>query len=120
MGTRDEYVASIKSTYVSITTRVALAAILSAIPLTWNPIVAKLIKIFVEPILRWLNSKSADAEEMLVFFKYIDTRVGNQANAFNEAALLNHKAQQSGSKEEKKAAEEKLWKLAKEFLVLTN
>lgn len=58
--------------------------------------------------------------EAAAFFFYIDMRVGNQGKEFEKAAIANQIAQQSGSEDEKKIAEENLIKAFKAFVKLTN
>lgn len=115
MSSRDEYVSAMKSAYVSIATRLTLAWVASAAPWAATGIVGSIL----ESLARSLHSFLAEKSEMGVFFKYIDTRVGEQSDDFESAAFENHKIQQSGTEEEKRNAEENLWNKFKPFAQLT-
>lgn len=115
MGSRDAYVAAIKTAYVSISTRLTLAWVASFAP--WAATGAA--GYIVEQAARSLHEFMAKRSEMSAFFLYIDTRVGKQSEDFENAAFENHAIQQTGTAEEKKNAEEKLWNSFKSFAQLT-
>ena len=121
MGARDEYIAAMKSAFVSLATRLSLGWVVSFIPATWNPFALKLISIFLEPILKSLFKFLATTSELGAFFLYIDTRVGAQSKGFEESAFSNHRIQNdpTKSKKEKKDAEEDLWRQFEPFARLT-
>lgn len=120
MGTRDEYIGSLKSAFVSIEVRVTMG-LLASLPLmfpawlawfapVWafvfkNPLLRKLIEHF----LKKFYTKKTDQAEMAVFFKYIDMRVGAQSKDFEAAALENLIAQKSGDKDAIEKAETNLF-----------
>lgn len=56
----------------------------------------------------WLAEKIIQEGEMAIFFQYIDFRTDAQAKDFEEAMINNHKAQHSGTDDEKKIAEKVL------------
>lgn len=120
MGTRDEYVSSIKAAFVSLQTRIVLGLIISWLPVSWNPIAFKIVNMFLEPILKLLFTKAVDQTELAAFFIYVDTRTHQQSKDFETAAFNNWKVQQNGTKEEKQKAEAELWKSFKAFAVITN
>lgn len=116
MTTRDQYVESMKSAFVSLATQASLAwfAVLSK-GATNNWFAKKFLTIILENLFKFIATQS----ELSVFFFYIDTRVGAQSAAFEAAALANWKVQQHGTKEEKQVAEEILWNRFREFAVLS-
>ena len=119
MGSRDDYVSAIKAAYVSISTRLTLAWAVSFFPASWNPIVLKIVKMILEPLLKHIFTYLPFQTELAAFFYYIDTRVGSQSQGFEAAAFENFRIQQTGTKQEKKDAEEKLWKAFEPFARLT-
>jgi hypothetical protein len=105
MSTRDEYVESMKSAFVTLATQSTLAwfAVLTkGISETW--FFKKLITIIFEQIYKYIATQS----ELAIFFKYIDTRVGRQSIDFQNAAMINWATQQNGTKEQKLEAEKNL------------
>lgn len=114
MGERDEYVASLKSAFVSLATKFTMAWAVSLSPLFANKFLSKIIELISNSLFRFL----ADQTELGAFFLYIDTRVGEQASAFNAAALHNWKVQQNGTKEEKVQSEADLFAKFKPFAML--
>lgn len=106
MGTRDEYVKAIKTAYVSISVRLTRAWVASL----WAPLATGFPWLIIEAVARHYQNFLAGQTEMAAFFYYIDTRVGKQSQGFEAAAFENFRVQQTGTKEEKKRAEENLWK----------
>lgn len=114
MGARDEYVDSIKSAFVSLATKFAVSWAISLSPVFANKFISKIIELISNSLFRFL----ANQTELGAFFLYIDTRVGEQASEFNEAALHNWKVQQNGTKEEKAQSEADLFAKFKPFALL--
>lgn len=114
MGARDEYVASIKSAFVSLATKFTMAWAITLSPAFANKFLSKIIELIANKLFQFLANQS----ELGIFFIYIDTRVGEQATAFNDAAMHNWKVQKSGTKEEKAKSEADLFAKFKTFAVL--
>lgn len=119
MGSRDEYVDVIKSSFVSIGSKAVHSGLVTAFPsaaaLLANPFTRFVIDFFIKKLLNFLAKES----EMAVFFKYIDMRVGVQAKEFEAAAYANHAAQLTGDKDAIKKAENDLWAKFEPFARLT-
>jgi hypothetical protein len=78
----DDYVKALKSAFVVISKKIALAYILAELPcLAANPIAVKII----EEILNKLLIKVADSTEMGAFFLYTDIRVKDEGSDFAKA-----------------------------------
>lgn len=116
MGTRDQYIATMKSAFVTLGTKTVMAALLAEVPIFNTPFLNKLASMAVE----WVMNKIVTQAETAAFFLYIDMRVGKQSDEFLQAAYANHQAQLTGTAEEKKNAEEKLKKAFADFVILTN
>ena len=114
--TRDEYVASIKSSFVTLGTKAAMGYLVTQMPFIAEPIMYKL----VETLVYEMMTKVVNGGELAIFFQYTDFRVNQQGNAFVQAALKNHQAQLSGTEEEKQRAETELIDRFAEFASLTN
>lgn len=113
MGSRDEAVLKIKSAFVSISKKAILAHLITQFPFLAHPFLQKLLEtIILDPLLKSLSNNS----EMMIFFLYIDWRGNEQAKEWVLAAQKNHLAQQNGTPEEKKEAEDALWKAASNFI----
>lgn len=93
-----------------------MSGFLANFPFFAHPFLNKILEMFVDKAMVFLVTDA----EMRVFFVYIDLRVGSQKASFDEAARENYIAQQSGTPEEKKRAEEKLCKAFAALAVLTN
>lgn len=105
MGTRDEAIGIVKSTFVSVNVRIIKYAAAYYIPILASPFPQKLIDIIARKILTWI----AQQGENQAFFGYIDWRTGDQSKAFEEAAYANHMAQVTGDKDAIQKAETDLW-----------
>lgn len=105
MGSRDDYVDALKSSFVTLGTNAALTALSAEAPWLNLPIIRSIARFFVGRVLRIV----ADTGETAVFFLYIDIRVNKQAKDFEFAAYANHEAQLNGTKEQKIAAEKLLF-----------
>jgi len=116
MGTRDEYVSTVKGVFASIQVNIIMGMVTSAAPIFLNPFLYKLLRHFVEKYV----GMSVNAEEILVFFKYIDMRTVAQGTAFYDAATKNKQAQLTGTPEEKQNAEANLMAKLRELAVVTN
>lgn len=112
MGSRDEAVAVIKSSFVTLTKRLLLGGLASLGIFGANPIVQTIAGAILDPILKYLSNQG----EMGAFFLYIDWRGAAQNEAFVKAAYDNHKAQRGTNKLEKKNAESNLWAAASNFI----
>lgn len=99
--THDEYVKLIKDSALSIGKQAVMKYIITK--WAWaggaliNPIIGLVVGFVLEVAIKYT--------EFGAFFIYTDMRVGNQAKAFEEAAIRNQLAQANGTKEEKRAAE---------------
>lgn len=116
MGSRDIAIAVIKASFVTITKRALLAGLSSFGLLGANPFVQAIAGAFLDSVLTYLSNHS----EMEIFFKFIDWRGAAQNKDWVAAAYANHAAQQNGTKQEKKDAEEALWVAARNFIKLTS
>lgn len=102
--TKDDYVAYVKSTFITLSKRAIITWLSSLFPFLLNPFFAKVLELVAGKI----ASVIAMYGEMQAFFFYTDFRVGKQSDEFIEAAKANDEAQKNGTPEEKKNAEEKL------------
>lgn len=101
---RQEYIEAVKSSFVAIAKRTVLSALVSAAPfMAWGPL-PYLSGLFVE----WVLVKAANGAETGIFFMFVDFRVAVQHKDFEAAAIKNYRIQQTGTKEEKDAAEKEL------------
>lgn len=102
--TRDEYVAMVKSAFISIAKQKAMESLLGAFTFLSWPI--------LKPIASWIVSiimtSAVEAAEMQAFFLYIDMRVGKQSEDWEGAAYANYQAQLYGTAEEKAVAAQRL------------
>lgn len=113
--TRDEYVESLKSSFVTLGTNAAFVALAAQVPFLNFPVVNIITKMIIGRILRAVATET----ETAAFFMYIDMRVNAQAKDFELAALTNRKAQESGSAEEKANAEKELIQKFRDFVRIT-
>lgn len=116
MISHDEYVQVIKQTFITIGRKVAIKRLVGLFPIFANPILNPIVLYFVEMIVVALATEG----EMDAFFLYIDMRVGKQSEKFEEAAYENYRVQQSGTKQEKLNAENKLRAEFDSFVRLTS
>lgn len=114
--TRDEYVESIKSAFVTLGTKGVYGVLCVYVPFFKLPIIGWL----TEAIIKKIISTVVDLGEMQAFFWYIDMRTSEQGAAFENAAKENRKAQESGTPEEKKRAEENLINTFRDFAKLNH
>lgn len=104
--TRDEYVEAIKSSFVTIATRLTLTWAASFSGGVLNAILGRIIEAIARNLFQWLATQS----ELKIFFIYIDTRVGVQSKEFEDAAFTYWKLKQNEKDQTKiKMAEQKLW-----------
>lgn len=118
-STRQKYVNSIKTSFVTLGKRTILAA-LAAIPgagpvFAWGPI-PYLSGLAID----WGLTKIADGTDTGIYFLFVDFRVAHQSKDFTDAAMENYNAQMNGTKEEKNAAEKKLIEAFDTFVKLNN
>ena len=67
-----------------------------------------LINPLAERAVSWVVKSVIENGELGAFFWYIDLRVSAQGRDFEKAAMIHHKAQQGGTDEEKRRAEQQL------------
>lgn len=116
MGTRDEYVASIKQAFVTLGSRAVMSYLTVEFPFLGLPIVKDVLGLIVDKIIKI----QVDTAELGIFFLYIDVRVNNQGHEFVDAAYRNRNAQLHGTDQEKQDAEENLRLAFKRFATLTS
>jgi len=116
MSLRDEYVASVKSAFVTLGKDAVMKLLIQKVPfLSWgffNPIASMFVG--------WVLTQVVDATETGLFFLYIDMRVNTQAKDFEQAAYNNYKTRLNGTPEEIKLAEENLKVAFTKFVRITN
>lgn len=115
MGTRDAYVATLKSAFVSLGTKGLVGLINGAAPWTMNPLVDFILQHILDKIL----SEIADLAEIQAFFIYVDFRVGKQGTDFF-AAAKNYQKAKLGTPKEKADAQKILIDRARELIDLLN
>ena len=91
--TREETVAAIKSSFVSLGKGAVKAALLP-IPFFNLPIISTIVDFAVQKILEII----ANAAEMEAFFLYTDFRTNEQGRTFTDKALAYEAAKKSGDK----------------------
>lgn len=117
MGSRDEYVQSIKDAFLTLAKKAAMATIVQKLPfLLQFAFLNNIASFIVGKVLEYAIKEG----EVGAFFLYIDMRVGVQSKSFTDAALYNSKAQVNGTPEEKKIAEENLINSFRAFVKFTN
>lgn len=97
----DDYVNAIKEAALSIGKQAVMRVIMAKIPASIAWLANPILGFFVG----WVLTIAIKYTEFGAFYQYTDLRVGAQAKDFEEAAIKNQIAQQSGSKEEKRNAE---------------
>lgn len=115
MGTRDEYVKTVKTAAVSLGTKGVMSLLVAEVPVFANPI----LKFIAEQIVEEMITKLVDATEFGAFFLYIDFRVNKQGREFYDAAIANVKVKLGGTPEQKKRAEEELIRKFNALVVLS-
>lgn len=99
-----EYVEVAKSLAVKVIEKSIIVGVAQAIPFLAIGIPNKaLVK-----LANWLAELIVKQTEMSIFYKYVDFRSDAQAKDFELAMISNHKAQLTGTKEEKDNAEKVL------------
>ena len=117
MSSRDEYVAKIKAAAISVGKYGVMEALVLKVPfLLKYGFLGNVASAVVGLVLSFAVNKT----EMGAFFLYVDMRVGEQRDSFMSDADANWKAQQSGTREEKKRAEENLVNSFRKFAKLTS
>lgn len=114
MNSHQEYVDIIKKSAVATGKKALVAALTKKLPFLFIPVVGPLVSLLAGKLVEILVRET----EFAIFFKYIDLRVDAQGRSFSEAAIKNHKAQVSGTSEEKIKAEKELIEKFREFVVL--
>lgn len=116
MSSRDEYVDSVKRSFIAIGKDAVMKELLLKVPFLSLPV----LNPFAALIVTWILTNIVNMTETGIFFLYIDMRVNSQAKEFEEAAYANRIAQMSGTPEEKKRAEHNLKVAFTKFIRLTN
>lgn len=112
--TRPEYTEIIKAAAYKVILNLVLKQIISAVPFFSLSIPGYFLKIVVTKIL----SIAFESAAMRAFFSYIDLRVGDEKNEFQNAALKNAIAQGGTDENEKIIAENNLIDAFKRFAKL--
>jgi len=116
MSSRDEYVDSVKRSFITLGKDAVMRELLKKVPFLSLPVVNP----FAVLIVTWILTKVTEMTETGIFFLYIDMRVNSQAKEFEAAAYANRIAQISGTAEEKKRAEHNLKIAFTKFIRLTS
>lgn len=114
MKTHDEYVNLIKETALSVGKQAVMRYLVAQFP--WMG--AALINPIIGLVVGYILGVAIKYTEFGAFYQYTDLRIGNQAKGFEEAAIRNQLAQQSGNKEEIRRAEKELIKAFDTFVSL--
>lgn len=116
MSTRDEYVNSLKQSFITIGKDAVMRLLIQKIPFFslpfFNPLAAMAVG--------WVVKQLAVGAETGAFFLYIDMRVSAQAKDFELAAYANRQAQLTGTPEEKARAAKVLKIAFAKFVRLTS
>jgi hypothetical protein len=120
-SSRDEYVELLKSTALSLGKREIMPLLLSQLP---KALTTGFLGAVLSPVLGFIVGKVLEIAiretEIGAFFLYIDLRTSAQGRDFEKAARANLLKQQTGTPEEKAAAEKELISAFKSFVKLTN
>lgn len=116
MSTRDDYVSSIKSAFVTMGDKAVEGILTTYLPFLALPVFQNVLHFAVN----WVLTELVNDGEIAAFFIYTDFRVNSQGADFSDAALANHKAQINGTLEEKAKAEAELWDKFKVFARLNS
>lgn len=116
MTSRDDYVESLKTAALQIGVKAVMNVIVTRIPFLGSWFISPILGFFVGKVLEIALRQT----EMGAFFLFIDTRTSRQGRDFAEAARLNAIAQQTGTEEEKKHAEERLKTEFRNFVLFTS
>jgi len=111
-----EYVDAAKTAAITMGKSALISALLKKVPFLFigplNPIMGWIIQKFLEVLIR--------ETEFGIFFLYIDLRVDRQGQDFTKVAMENHKVQQTGTEDEKRASELRLINSFKNFISLSS
>jgi hypothetical protein len=99
-----EYVSILKNTAKDLALTILKRELVKQLPFLAFPVINPIFNFFVQRAVTIL----IDYSEFAAFFAYVDLRVDAQARTFQRAILQNHKAQQTGTEEEKALAEKEL------------
>ena len=102
--TRDEYVEAIKRAAISAGTKATVHFIVSKLPFFASAIP----NYFLGLVVGWILKIAVKYTELGAFFFYVDLRTNAQAKDFEDKALKNYQAQQSGTPEQQAQAEKEL------------
>ena len=102
--TFDEYVNILKDSAGKMAKEILKRELKKRLPFLF----LKFVNPFTEILISHVVSILVRESEFAAFFAYIDLRVNAQGRAYQKAVLENRKAQESGTPEEKKIAEQKL------------
>ena len=112
--TREEYIRSVKASFVTLSTSALTNYLMAQMPFL------RPIKIIIEYFSNKLFSFIVNQMETAIFFEYVDFRVSEQGNNLTLAALEFDRIQASGTKEEKDEAEKKLIAAFTDFVRLNH
>lgn len=112
----EQYVQTLKASMVIIVLKAVMTKVITKLPFLGAPYISPVVSYLLSKLIEFIFNQA----EVLIFLGYIDIRINAQGTAFIQAADLNLKAQQSGTPEEKKKAEEVLIEKFKAFARLTN
>jgi hypothetical protein len=95
---------ALKTAAKNIGSSAVIAYLVTVAPWVRLPVIYQIFAWFI----KYIVGVAIDKTELGAFFLFIDMRTSQQGQAFADAALKNHEAQQSGTKEEKQVAEANL------------
>lgn len=101
---RQLYIDAAKSAFINLAKKEVMAILFKELAfLSWGPLGA-IAGMAIQKILEIAVNQG----ETAIFFVYVDFRVGDQQQKFSQAAIENYRIQQTGTKEEKLEAENRL------------
>lgn len=104
MGTRDEYVDTIKTTFSTLLGRAIKSWLVLNAPFTQWPVIRVIIGMVLDKMIKELS----DFADLQAFILFIDIRVGKQGDEMKAAMERNRLAQLNGTPQEKADAEAQL------------
>jgi hypothetical protein len=113
--TFDEYVSILKDSAGKMAKEVLRRELAKRLPFLFFKFVNPFTEILISHVVNILVRES----EFAAFFAYIDLRVSAQGRTYQKAVLEHKKAQDSGTEEEKKRAEENLINAFRRLAILS-
>lgn len=114
--THQDYVNAVKKSAVAVGKKALVTALTKKLPYLFVPFLNPITTVLIEKLVTIL----VEDTEFEIFFEYIDLRVDGQGRSFSEAAIHNYNVQQTGTPEEKLAAEKALIEKFRAFAILKN